>query len=700
MTLDIRGSLKNTRINTSHYVVIDELLSNAIDSYLIRKDSEDDAPSLEIEFVIELFKKDLDGQNYDLKISCTDNGAGLGDEQMKAFITKDTSYKDDLAISGIGQCKGSGRIQFLHYFSHLKIESAFLDGDIYKLRYLHIDSNAKEIDENSFKNSESPSQDLSTTITLDVIKPDVYEKLFLGQNLYSEFSSEALKNHVLVASLQRLVSLKDRLGEFSIAFKTRFESECSEEKLTPSELPNPTCQDSVKVFYHDESGAVLANHENFTITHYQLNKDDYRLESNTIALCAKSSIAENISKRYLKTKTLENNPVNNHYHIILVESDYLNSNVNEQRDGFNLPQDGSTESTFLASMLSLAEIFEGIDDAILKMVEPPDWDREDIVKNIENRYGVSSGMIADANVRIKYGDTEESVVKRVLNSYQEKIIKDTSEIFDIREEIENSDPSSDNFRDKINELAWKYTSSLKTVDMANLSQLVVRRAAILEILQLAINTNLNVQNISKGSRRKDEEIIHNIFFPMRTDSRETEDHDIWILNEEYQYFDYIASDLPLSKFTWDDGSHLFESDIDEDLTKILQDNYQNNSSKRPDIAIFSKEGSAIIIEFKAPNVSMDAHIGDLMEYSQLLAAKSRGKLKKFYGYLIGKTVNVNRLTGYKRFPSNKGWFNTEDIIEHSTGQRLGELYSEILYYDDVVDRANMRLEVYKKRLNF
>ena len=699
MTLDIRGSLKNTRINTNYYVVIDELLSNAIDSYLIRKDAEANAPSFEVYFSIELFNKDLAGQSHDLKISCTDNGAGLGDEQMKAFVTKDTSYKDDLKISGIGQCKGSGRIQFLHYFSKLKIQSTFFSGGEYKLRSLNVDASKKEIDEDSFQTSASEDQVMKTTITLDVIKPEVYEKIFLGKNLYAEFSPEALKSHVLIACLQRLVSLKERLGEFSIKFETTLGENSSESELTLEELPIPTSEEPIKIYYHDTDGNTLSNFENFTITHYQLDKDQYNLKSNTIALCAKSSIVENITKRYLKTKTLENNPVNNHYHIILVESQYLNENVNEQRDAFNLPIERAEESSFLSSMLSFSEIYAEVDDVIIRMIEPPDWDRQDIVRNVQNRYGISSEMISEANVRITYGDTEEKVVKRVLSSYQDKIIKDTSEIFDIREKIENSDPTSDEFREKINELAWKYTSSLKSVDMANLSQLVVRRAAILEILELAINTNLNIQNLPEGARRKDEEIIHNIFFPMRTDSRESEDHDIWILNEEYQYFDYIASDIALSKITWEDGSHLFSKDIDDELSKILQANYQSNKSKRPDTAIFSKEGSAIIIEFKAPNVSMDDHIGDLMEYSQLLAAKSNGRLKKFYGYLIGKTVNANRLTGYKRFPTGKGWFNTTEIIEPSSGQRLGELYSEILHYDDVVERANKRLEVYKKRLN-
>ena len=35
MTLDIRGSLKNTKISSNKYIVIEELISNSIDAFLI-----------------------------------------------------------------------------------------------------------------------------------------------------------------------------------------------------------------------------------------------------------------------------------------------------------------------------------------------------------------------------------------------------------------------------------------------------------------------------------------------------------------------------------------------------------------------------------------------------------------------------------------------------------------------------------------
>ena len=186
---------------------------------------------------------------------------------------------------------------------------------------------------------------------------------------------------------------------------------------------------------------------------------------------------------------------------------------------------------------------------------------------------------------------------------------------------------------------------------------------------------------------------------MGKDSFEANDHDIWLLNEEYQYYDYIASDKALASIEWEGGDLLFESDIDAELEKVFSKNADENAGKRPDVAIFCKEGAAIIVEFKAPGVSLDDHIGDLMEYSQLLAAKSKGRLKRFYGYLIGTTVNPNRMFAYTRFPSGNGWFATVPIEEHSTGRRLGELYSEVLFFGDVHRKANLRLQVYKDRLN-
>jgi hypothetical protein len=48
MALDIRGSLKNTKISSDGYVVLEELISNSIDAFLIRQHLDAERHSLAV----------------------------------------------------------------------------------------------------------------------------------------------------------------------------------------------------------------------------------------------------------------------------------------------------------------------------------------------------------------------------------------------------------------------------------------------------------------------------------------------------------------------------------------------------------------------------------------------------------------------------------------------------------------------------
>lgn len=143
---------------------------------------------------------------------------------------------------------------------------------------------------------------------------------------------------------------------------------------------------------------------------------------------------------------------------------------------------------------------------------------------------------------------------------------------------------------------------------------------------------------------------------------------------------------------------MFEPGVDADLQNVLSRRVDENSKKRPDIAIFTEEGSAVIIEFKAPGVQLDEHTGDLYEYAHLIAAKSNGRIKRIYGYLIGDTWNSIRLGGWTPFSSGRGWFRSDQMIDPQISRPLGEVYFEVLSYGDLVDRARKRIEVYKEKL--
>lgn len=701
MTLDIRGSLKNTKISSDGYVVLEELISNSIDAFLIRRNSDPQVRSLEVSIEVDVTSSALFGDASDLSITCTDNGCGFGDDQTEAFLTKDTSYKDDLSIAGIGKCKGAGRIQYFHHFERVGIRSTFSSDTGVMTRTLPLEDGRKKIDLVDFALSGGDADEIGSIIRLENLRPSTRARLFKTEALAELFSAASMRRNMLIAFLQRLVSLKSQLGDFVIKFETRYPNgrvdRCS---LSAADLPEVTVVKSTEVEERDpRSGDQLGRTQKFIISHYRLDAQTYDLPRNAISFCARSSPVLDITRRYLRTVGEQNRPVEGSHHIVLVEGDLLDRRVNEQRDGFDdIPDDIPVTDLFADETVSFADIYEQIDPIIEAMVTPSGWSKEGVIKDVAEKFGVISAMLTDTDTRVVYGDSAKTVAERVLKKYQERIVADTAEIFDLRAEIEAAEPHTADFRFKINELSWKYTSSLKTFDMANLSQLVVRRAAIVEILKLACDRGLHIQAAADGQRRKDEQIIHSIFFPMKKDSHDTSDHDIWLLSEEYQYYDYIASDKPLSQIAWMGDEKLFDADIDTEMAATLRRRSLEHATKRPDIAIFSKEGSAIIIEFKAPGVPMDEHIGDLNRYAHLLAAKSNGRLKKFYGYLVGDTLDPLGMIGWKKFATGRSYFHTSDLQDPETGRTLGELYAETLLYEDVVDRANKRIGVYRDKL--
>ena len=696
MTLDIRGSLKNTRKSKNALVVVDELMANSIDAFLIRRAATEGDLSLEIQFAVKAQKSDLLGQEYDLEIECVDNGCGLGRDQLKAFLTKDTSYKDDLSIPGIGNCKGTGRVQFFHHFSKVSLSSVFLEnGEKYSV-HLPAEESRKEIEESDFLIEPRDSGTIGTGVKLSGVLPKVQETIFTVQFIQEWFQAEALKQYVLFSALQRFVSLKDVLGDFRIEFESDLVGAKSSATLSALDIPERTSINNLDIVHVVDDRTI---HSPLTVTHYKLDERKYSLPKNVVGLCAKFAIAEDITKRYLRSKSIENKAIQGSYHIILVEGQLLDEGVNEQRDGFDkISQENGNADLFDGIQISFEDIYAKLDDKVQELLTPPDWSRDKIVSEVGQDFGVSEEMLSHSNTRVTFGDTPSSVAKRALKNLQDKVVDETASILSMKEAISQLEPDSDDFRRKVNDLSWQFTASLKTVDMANLSQLVVRRSNMIEVLAMAVKELLKVQtDLQPGDRKKNEALIHNIFFPMRKDSSEVSDHDVWLLSEEYHYYDYIASDKPLSQIKIG-GEMLFEEEIDERVNEFLGRMSEENKAVRPDIALFHEEGAVVIVEFKAPGVSLDNHFGDLVEYATLLAAMSKGKLRKFYGYLIGDKINSARLGSYKPLPGAKGWFDTIDIREPQTQVGIGQLYSELLYYDDIVERSRKRIGVYRDRL--
>lgn len=698
MTLDIRGGLKNTAINNSDYVVFEEMLSNAIDSYLIRRKTETNAPSFLVSFQINIAAANLLADQFDVEISCKDNGAGFGDDQVKAFITKDSTYKDQLQIPGIGKCKGAGRIQFFHHFEHFSLDSTFRSGDELRRRRLAVGPTEREISYDSFDVDAAPKMEVSTTIRVRGLKghPASAEQRPARAAAPEVFAAAAVTAHLYTSFLQRLIVLRGLIGEFSIRITSAYKNEEDSDEIKGQDLPTPEETRSLPLLC--THGQQQPPPRELNVTRYSFPAAQFARFTHEVALCANSAVVLDLTRKYLKSSSDRATPIEGKFQLILVESSLLEETVNQQRDGFDIPAECGDSKT-LSSEYSLEDIVASLDDYVYEIITPKNFDKLALVKSTEEKFGITRHMLDEANIKVHYGDTEENIARRVLKKFQDDIVADTSKLFSVKQELLKLDPRTEDFRERVNGLAWKYTSTVKKMDMTNLSQVVVRRSAMIEVLRYAVSKLLDCQQ-ADGTRNDHERIIHNVFFPMNADSTDTQDHDIWLLNEEYQYFEYIASDKKLSSLVLPGGQKLFEPDVDESLEKLFAENNREHGAKRPDIAIFNEEGSAIIIEFKAPDVEIQDHINDLAQYARLLAAKSEGRIKRFYGYLIGNKLNHSRMPiGWTMFANKNGYYQTGPLQDPETGRRYGELYSELLMYDQFISRAELRLGVYKRKLN-
>lgn len=379
MTLDIRGSLKNTKISSNRYVVLEELISNSIDAFLIRQHQDVAPRRLEVKVVVCLVQSGLFDDELDISISCTDNGCGLGNEQTDAFLTKDTSYKDDLSIAGIGMCKGAGRIQFFHHFERVGIRSTYRSGEKILSRTIPPVAGRKRLDHADFTVADGEEKDIGTTITLEGLKPSARERLYKSEELRKVYSAANMKRYVLVAFLQRLVGLKSELGDFVISFETRYpDDEVDRSSFGATDLPPVTKSTTVEVDERDpRSGSPLGKRKKFFLSHYRLDANKFNLPRNAISFCAKSSPVLDITRSYLRTVAEQNRPLDGSHHIVLIEGDVFDKRVNEQRDGFDgIPYEIPEDDLFSDETVSYSDIYDKIDPIIDQMVSPSGWIRD------------------------------------------------------------------------------------------------------------------------------------------------------------------------------------------------------------------------------------------------------------------------------------------------------------------------------------
>ena len=126
--------------------------------------------------------------------------------------------------------------------------------------------------------------------------------------------------------------------------------------------------------------------------------------------------------------------------------------------------------------------------------------------------------------------------------------------------------------------------------------------------------------------------------------------------------------------------------------------------RKPDILLFPQEGKCIIIEFKAPHIDVSNHLHQINRYARLIHNLSREQyhFTTYYGFLIGQNIDIEEIRDsepeFKSAATLNYIFRPYMPIAAKFGRKDGALYTEIIKYSDLLKRAELRNQMFIKKL--
>lgn len=238
----------------------------------------------------------------------------------------------------------------------------------------------------------------------------------------------------------------------------------------------------------------------------------------------------------------------------------------------------------------------------------------------------------------------------------------------------------------------EYKSYILDDQKGSLAEYVAKRKSVLDLFDKLLGFDR-----PEDGHYHLEEAVHSLICPMRLNSHQLdiEDHNLWVLDDRLAFFNFFASDRPLSQIS---GS---------------------NSGREPDIALFYDSciawresdracDTVILVEFKRPNLESYTDKNDpymqLMDYVSLFKSgktvKDRtgkviygiGSNTSFQCYIVADLTEGlrKRLRGrFQPTPDGNGLF----------GYTIGpEAYVEVVPYKKLLLDAQTRNAVFFQKL--
>lgn len=625
-------------------------------------------------------------------LSIQDNGIGFNDEDFKRFNT----YKD--FTKGFSNL-GSGRIQYVHYFDNTHIISIFKNDEIcYKREFCvskrdeYVKSHNALVYHKSCKRTDN--QNIGTLL--------VFNGLLENSKVYNDLTAGILKNNIIKKYLSYLCRHRDTFPHIHIKYKINGK-DTEEQSITKLDIPTIDKTDYAILHYQriaadGNSYEQLDKTEKFIIESFRISNSF--LAQNALKLTSKGEI---VNDSPIVLQNLSNNAnINGSKYLFLVSSDYIDKQDSNVRGELKIPtkNNATKGDLFEPEFITLDDIQESVTakiDSMYPEIQKKKIEAENQLEEIRQLFHYSSDVIKEADININ--DSEDKIIEKIHVVESKKganldiVIKKT---YDSLKALDTSDANYEKI------LRARTAELVKVIPLRNkntLTQYVARRGLLLDLFDKILRKQIDVQ-ISNPKKHR-EELLHNLFFHKH--SEDNINSDLWMLNEDFIYFNGI-SEAQLSKVQIN-GENLFIDEFikkeDEYLTSLGED----RTKLRPDILLFPSEGKCIIIEFKAQEVNVAKYLAQINKYAGLILnyANPKYNISVFYGYLIGESIepmDVQLADGHFENAYQMDYlFKPADIVRSFFGRPNGSIYTEVIKYSTLLERARQRNKIFLEKLN-
>lgn len=511
-----------------------------------------------------------------------DDGEGFTENNITSFCELWTTTKKNLG------CKGVGRLTWLKVYQRVDICSRLNSREVKFCFSENFDSSnvvPKKID---IKETNSNL----TKLTFRGVTENFYRKQKDG-NVYDAREKAdidkiyiKIKKHLLV----KLALLKENDIDFSITIKIG-----KQEKII------------------DNDDITELKKQDFQIEDYNKNMQDFRLYYNFVNdglnqkdlfYCANGRIVSEFPDIISLDKIKNQDSI-----IMLLTSDYLDSKVNDERNGFIIEKQQNNED--IDNCLSFPKINEVLRDKMetLLIKQYPNISKEN-KKEID-------AAIKEVPYLAAYIQDDKSVIKK-----KNDVIKRAKEVFEKEKQnassvfvrmLKQKNINPENFEKSI--------VQLNKIAIEELGEYILYRQQIIEGLKRALL-----------DREKKEDYIHNIIMQMKIaidDKLNEEDKhyftNFWLFDDKFMTYSYAASDKTTKQIT---------NDIKQSYERIYK------SADRPDIAIFynkdDNQKDAILMELKGANATKDEKDKSLIELPNNIDTMRTNipECNRIWGYII------------------------------------------------------------------